>query len=80
MKVHTAHIGSIWRHSSPTYVASTLTFTSGHQINMNAIQFNSCKIFHLVPSGILIKEVEKNKISILHILNIVIANRLIFRL
>lgn len=80
MKVPSAHTGSMWRDDSPTYVASSLTFISCHQVNMNAIKFNFCKTFHLVHSDILIKEGENLKILILYILNTIIANRIILKI
>lgn len=63
MKVSIAHIGSVWRDSSPTYMAWTLAFTPSLQTNMNAIQFKFLTEFHFIPSGVLIKEGEKFKIQ-----------------
>lgn len=63
MKVSIAHTGSMWRDSSPTYMASTLAFTPSHQTNTNAIQFKFRTEFHFIPSSVLIKEGEKFKIQ-----------------
>lgn len=70
----------MWKYDSTTYVASTLTFAPGYQININVIQFNFSKMFHLVICGISIKNGEKSEKSILFILNKIIAIRLVLKI